>query len=86
MSLETTERMKKQILAFLPAMIELEKIGLNPIKASFDNTNGLSIEVIESMYVSFNRAKSKYPEWHNAIKPYISEITRALSNQSPLQA
>ena len=55
------EEAEAQVMVFLPAMIELEVMGYNPVDLMF-NEKPPSIEEIEAVYVAMQRIKTKYPK------------------------
>ena len=63
---------KLKVLAWLPVMIELEKMGVNPVASMFSPHNP-NIEEIEAVYVAVNRAKDKDPQWWTVMKKFIAE-------------
>lgn len=70
-----TETDKNHILAFMPVMIELEAMGLNPVEVMF-SPKSLTIEIIEKCYVAIMRAKEKYPKWSKVMDRWIAKRMR----------
>lgn len=63
---------KNHVLAFLPVMIELEAMGLNPVKVMF-SSEPLTMEIIEKCYIAITKTKLKYPEWYKVMSKWIAE-------------
>ena len=52
------------VMAWLPTMIELELMGINPVEFYFKEKTP---EDTEKAYIALSRAKKKHPQWYEAV-------------------
>lgn len=58
------QEIKAKVMVFLPVMIEIEKMGHNPVKLMFEQP---TIELMEIVYRALTVCKTKYPEWYSVV-------------------
>lgn len=64
--LRTCEEHKARVIVFLPVMIEIEKMGYNPVQIMFGGRDQLTTKITEVIYRALTLCKTKYPKWYAA--------------------
>ena len=64
----STQEYKDRVMAWLPIMMDLELMGVDPVKEMFQEP--MTIESIERSYVALSRCKDKYPKWYGLMNEY----------------
>lgn len=66
------KQFKARILAWLPVMIEEEKMGINPVLLMLKAPDEITIEEVEMTYKAITVCKVKYPKWYSVMAKFCN--------------